>query len=85
MTPCRCRRRSSDAWASGWTAEGLCEEINDQGGDVQEIDRFVDGGWEGHICGLPFNDFPIEPGSGYFALVDKASLLQLTAGDVPAK
>jgi cysteine-rich repeat protein len=76
---------SLPAWASGWTAEGLCQEINAQGGSVQEIDRFVNGGWEGHICGLPFNNFTIEPGSGYFALVGTGSTLQLTAGDVPAR
>ena len=49
-----------------YTAESLCQEINGQGGNVVEIDRFINGGWSGHICGLPFNDFDIEMGNGYF-------------------
>ena len=49
-----------------YTAEGVCDEINRQGGDVVEIDRWYAGGWDGHICGLPFNDFDIELGSDYF-------------------
>ncbi len=51
-----------------YTAESLCEEINDQCGDstAVEIDRWYASGWDGHICGLPFNDFNIEIGKGYF-------------------
>ncbi|MBC8422411.1 MAG: fibronectin type III domain-containing protein [Chloroflexi bacterium] len=49
-----------------YTAEGVCDEIISQAGDVTEIDRWYAGGWDGHICGLPFNDFPIELGSDYF-------------------
>ena len=49
-----------------YTAEDACREINDQGGDAIEIDRWYAGGWDGHICGLPFNDFPVELGSDYF-------------------
>ncbi|MBC8263949.1 MAG: fibronectin type III domain-containing protein [Anaerolineales bacterium] len=49
-----------------YTAEGVCSEINSQGGDVAEIDRWYASGWDGHICGLPFNDFDVELGSDYF-------------------
>ena len=49
-----------------YTAEDVCREINDQGGDAVEIDRWYASGWDGHICGLPFNDFPVELGSDYF-------------------
>jgi len=49
-----------------YMAEGVCSEINSQGGDVVEIDRWYGGGWNGHICGLPFNDFNVEIGRGYF-------------------
>ncbi len=49
-----------------YTAEGACGEINDQGGDVVEVDRWHAAGWDGHICGLPFNDFAVEMGSDYF-------------------
>ena len=51
---------------TSYTAEGVCIEINSQGGDVAEIDRWYASGWDGHICGLPFNDFAIELGSDYF-------------------
>jgi hypothetical protein len=56
-------------WAVEGTAESVCQEIEVQGGDAVEIDRFVNGGWVGHICGLPFNDFPVVPGEGYFIRV----------------
>ncbi|MBC8422412.1 MAG: S8 family serine peptidase, partial [Chloroflexi bacterium] len=51
---------------TSYTAEDMCDEIISQGGDVAEIDRWYASGWDGHICGLPFNDFPIELGSDYF-------------------
>ena len=51
---------------TSYTAEGVCDEINSQGGNVAEIDRWYASGWDGHICGLPFNDFAIELGSDYF-------------------
>lgn len=51
---------------TSYTASDLCQEIEDQGGDVVEVDRWHAGGWQGHVCGLPFNDFPIDVGIGYF-------------------
>jgi hypothetical protein len=50
----------------GYTAGSLCDEIISQGVTAVEIDRWYTGGWDGHICGLPFNDFDIERGRGYF-------------------
>ena len=47
-------------------AESVCDEINQQGDRLAEIDRWHNGGWEGHICDLPFNDFALAVGSGYF-------------------
>jgi predicted outer membrane repeat protein len=49
-----------------YTAESLCDEIISQGVTALEIDRWYLGGWDGHICGLSFNDYPIERGTGYF-------------------
>jgi subtilisin-like proprotein convertase family protein len=49
-----------------YSAESLCQEIIDQGVTAVEIDRWYASGWSGHICGLPFNDFNIERGVGYF-------------------
>jgi hypothetical protein len=50
----------------GYTAQSLCDEIISQGVTAVEIDRWHNGGWDGHICGLSFNDFAIERGVGYF-------------------
>ncbi|MBC8422481.1 MAG: fibronectin type III domain-containing protein, partial [Chloroflexi bacterium] len=58
---------------TSYTAEGVCDEIISQGGDVAEIDRWYASGWDGHICGLPFNDFDLELGSDYFIRSNAAS------------
>ena len=64
-----------------YTAESLCDEIISQGVTAVEIDRWHNGGWEGHVCGLPFNDFTIERGIGYFI---KASSAGTVIPDAPA-
>jgi hypothetical protein len=56
-----------------YTAESLCDEIINQGGSAVEIDRWHNGGWDGHICGLGFNDFDIERGKGYFVKSSSSS------------
>ena len=48
------------------TASGLLADINAQGGACTEIDRWWNGGWNAFIGGLPFNNFAIENGRGYF-------------------
>ena len=50
------------------TAPQVCAAINASGGPgtAFEIDRYVDGGWESHRCGLPPNGYALEPGKGYF-------------------
>ena len=55
-----------------YNASSLCDEIISQGVTAVEIDRWHNGGWEGHICGLPFNHFPIERGTGYFVKTSSA-------------
>jgi len=57
-----------------YTAESLCDEINDQcgAGTCLEVDRWYASGWDGHICGLPFNNFNIEIGKGYFVKASDA-------------
>jgi alpha-tubulin suppressor-like RCC1 family protein len=48
-------------------ASVTCSQINaTQGGTAVELDRWIDGGWEGHRCGLPVNDFTLQAGQGYF-------------------
>lgn len=48
-----------------YDAEGLCAEI-ERSATATEINRWYAGGWDGHICALPFNNFSIVPGDGYF-------------------
>ena len=54
-------------------AQSLLDAMNGQGGVCSEIDRWLNGGWDAHINGLPFNDFVIEPGKGYFLKCTVAS------------
>ena len=64
--------------ADGCTAEELCQEIIGQGVAAVEIDRWYAGGWDGHICGLPFNDFTTERGKGYFVKAASAGVVTPT-------
>ena len=48
-------------------AEGLCTALNAaQAGTAVEVDRWIAGGWEGHRCGVPPNNFVLDMGPGYF-------------------
>jgi hypothetical protein len=51
-----------------YTAQSLLAEINAQGGNVTEIDRWnqVTGEWVAYISGGPFPNYAIELGKGYF-------------------
>ncbi len=53
-----------------YTAASLCSEIIGQGAPAVEVVRWLDSGWSGHICGLPFGDFAIERHQGYFLRVN---------------
>lgn len=66
------------------TAEGLLKAINAQGGQATEVTRWQAGGWNSHILGLPFNDFPIEVGRGYFVKATRASVFTVTGYSVTA-
>jgi hypothetical protein len=50
----------------GYTAQGVLDGIQTQGGTCSEIVHWVNGGWESHTSGLPFNNFTIYPYEGYF-------------------
>jgi alpha-tubulin suppressor-like RCC1 family protein len=53
--------------ATPTSASVVCTTLNmGTAGTAVELDRWVSGGWEGHRCGLPVNDFSLVPGSGYF-------------------
>jgi len=52
---------------SPYKAQSLLDEINfGSGADCGEVDRWLNGGWDAHIDRLPFNDFDINLGEGYF-------------------
>ena len=48
------------------SAEGLCAAVNGHGGSAVEVDRWIDSSWQGHVCGLPFQNFSVELGKAYF-------------------
>ena len=58
-----------------YTASSLCDKINAQGVTAVEIDRWHNGGWDGHICGQSFNNFAIEPGKGYFVKASSSGIV----------
>jgi uncharacterized repeat protein (TIGR01451 family) len=51
---------------TAYTAQSMLDEIKIGGGSCDEIDRWLNGGWDAHIDLLPFNDFNINVGEGYF-------------------
>ena len=59
--------------AAPLTAEGLLRLINLQGGQATDVNRWQAGAWNTHVAGLPFNDFPLESGRGYFVKATRAS------------
>lgn len=67
---------------ASYTAENLCDEINSQGGTLKEIDRWHNGGWQGHICDRPFNDFTLVLGNSYFIRSDDVNTWTMAGYDV---
>jgi hypothetical protein len=55
-------------WSTVGNAESFCQLLNDAGGSVDMIIRYRQevGLYETHPCGLPFNNFAIDPGILYF-------------------
>jgi hypothetical protein len=51
---------------SPYNAESLLVAINAQGGACSETVEWLNGGWNSHPLGLPFNLFGISLGEGYF-------------------
>ncbi|MBI5032504.1 MAG: peptidoglycan DD-metalloendopeptidase family protein [Chloroflexi bacterium] len=48
------------------TAESLTDNVNAQGGNCVEIDRWLNGGWDSHLNNVAFNNFTVETNKGYF-------------------
>ena len=48
-------------------AKATCTALNAvTAGTVVELDQWVAGGWVGHRCGIPPNNFTLVAGRGYF-------------------
>jgi hypothetical protein len=54
-------------------AEQLLDGIEVQGGNCSEIDRWLNGGWNGHVHNLPFNTFTLRTDEGYFVKCTQGS------------
>lgn len=52
------------------TAEKLLSLLSVKNIDAVNVERWLNGGWDGHVKGIPFNDFPIKPGQGYLLRVN---------------
>ena len=62
------------------TASSLCTTLNaTKIGTALEVNRWESGGWVGHVCGFPPNDFTFKSGSGYFVRVTRASVIPSSA------
>ena len=69
---------------SVYTAQAALDELNALGGNCSEVDRWLDGGWDAHINGLPFNDFDLAPGQGYFVQCASAVTWPVTGEPIMA-
>ncbi len=50
-----------------YTASRLCQELDRNTANAPaEVVRWQNGGWDGHVCGAPANDFPLDTAAGYF-------------------
>jgi hypothetical protein len=63
--------------AVNYTAESAAAEIAAQGGNCTEIDRWLNGGWDAYIRGLPFNNFSITLGAGFLFKCAQSSVWSL--------
>ncbi len=59
------------------TAEEFLAFFNRNKVKALEVDRWINGGWDAHIYQLPFNNFSISEGNGYFVKVDQLSLAKM--------
>ena len=58
---------------TGYEADSLLSDINSQAGTCSEINRWVNSGWEAHLDGLLFNNFPITTTEAYFIICSGSS------------
>jgi hypothetical protein len=64
------------------TAEGFGQLINEQNGYCTIIQAWDGSGWTTHEIGMPFGDFPIEVGCGYFVYCEIESVVEIVGVEV---
>ncbi|MBI3978326.1 MAG: DUF11 domain-containing protein [Chloroflexi bacterium] len=47
--------------------------------NVAEVDRFIYGGFEGHVSGYPFNNFPLAADQAYFVRTNRPGIMSFAA------
>lgn len=62
---------------SALNAETMLVAVNGQGGSCTVIGRWIDSGWGMHPLGIPYEEFAITLGEGYFVLCSQASTWDL--------
>ena len=55
------------------TAAASCTAFNATPGTAVELDRWLAGGWDGHRCGLPPNDFTLQLGQAVFVRLTRST------------
>ena len=68
---------------SSFYARAALDEIITQGGNATEVDRWLNGGWDAYVRPLPFNDYVLELGKGYFVRTTSASTWTRTGRALP--
>ncbi|MBI3979064.1 MAG: hypothetical protein HY331_12845, partial [Chloroflexi bacterium] len=70
---------------TGLTAQDLSDAAGTISGtltyNIREVDRWIYGGYEGHVSGYTFNDFPVVDTQGYFIRVNPGGAGILVPGD----
>jgi len=64
------------------TAQGLLDKLNEQDLACTEVDRWLDGSWDGYLNGQGFNNFTIFPGQSYFVLCSTPTTWQLLGSSI---
>lgn len=82
-----CATQVTHQLATGWNLLGLnlisdpiplaeeaLDDIEAQNGNGTEVDEWLNGGWNAHVHNLPFNNYSLELGKGYFvkSIVDSS-------------
>lgn len=60
-----------------YSARTLCEEINNNGGSINRVQKWDNGAWITYQVGAPFGNFELNPTDGLFFLSDGLSTFEI--------